>query len=50
MVEYELDRITVCPAPPTPQAIDRVRREQLDALKMLRRRLLEVLDSQKSAA
>lgn len=50
MIEYEMDKIETCAAPPTREAIEDIRQKQLRALQALRRQLLDVLDDHKSAA
>ena len=50
MIEYELDKLETTTAPPTREAIDQVRQSQLESLKALRRKLLAVVDHQKSVA
>ena len=42
MIEYMLDEIQERAAPPTPEAIEQVRLKQLETLRALRRRLLEI--------
>lgn len=53
MIEYMIDKtdeFTGSTAPPTRETIERLRAKQLAALKVLRRRLLEVRESDRSAA
>jgi len=50
MIEYELDKLEPSTAPPTREAIDQIRQSQLEELKAIRRKLLDVVGHQKSAA
>ena len=50
MLEYLLDEIGQQNAPPTPEAIEKLRLKQMETLQMLRRRLLEIHEEDKSAA
>ena len=50
MIEYELDKLEMHRSPPTREVIDEVRANQLQALKALRQKLLDVLDHRKTAA
>ena len=50
MIEYAFDRTNVEPTPPTKEAIERLRVEQLEALKVLRRKVLDVQESGRPAA
>jgi hypothetical protein len=50
MIEYMLEEVDQCAAPPTPEAIEQLRLRQLEALRALRRRLLEIHSDDRSAA
>ena len=50
MIEYAFDKTTAHPTPPTKEAIERLRVEQLEALKVLRRKVLDVQQSGRPAA
>jgi len=50
MIEHKVDKIEVYAAPPTRQAINQSRNAQLEALKDLRRELLELAERHASAA
>ena len=49
MIEYMLEEVDKCAAPPTREAIEQVRVRQLEALQALRRRLLEIHSVDQSA-
>jgi len=50
MFERALDQIGNYPHPPTPEHIERLRQEQFEALRKLRRWLLDVQTDNKDAA
>ena len=50
MIEHEMDKIELYAAPPTRKAIDRSRNAQMEALKDLRRQLLDFTECRASAA
>ncbi len=50
MLEYELDNLASTAAPPTRDDIERIRQKQMEALKVMRERLLEVITAGGSAA
>jgi len=50
MIEYQLDKIDRRAIPPTRNAIDQVRHEQMQALKALRRKVLQITEDHRSAA
>ena len=50
MFEYELDNLASTAAPPTRDDIERIRLKQMEALKAMQERLLEVITTGRSAA